>query len=154
MRSASIPQNCRLMNAQASSTDSIAAPCVGTMPRSVQNATRWPFGTAIGMQQKNAAMQISASARLAFMPSTVAPLRGSPDSGCGGSGSGAGRRHSRVSGRITTITTTAYASIVVCHPYGAMPRSNTEGQTTPAMYWPDEINASAEPRRRSNQRVT
>src|ERR1700760_4305425 len=67
-RSASIPQNCRLMNAQASSTESIAAPCVGTMPRSVQNATRWPFGTAIGMQQKNAAMQISARARLAFNP--------------------------------------------------------------------------------------
>ena len=35
-----------------------------------------------------------------------------------------------------------------------MPRSNTAGQTTPAMYWPDEISASAEPRRRSNQRET
>ena len=32
--------------------------------------------------------------------------------------------------------------------------SNTDGQTTPAMYWPDEIRASAEPRRRSNQRLT
>ena len=74
MRSASIPQNCRLMNAQASSTDSIAAPCVGAMPRSVQNATRCPFGTAIGMQQKNAAMQISASARLGGMPSTGCAL--------------------------------------------------------------------------------
>jgi hypothetical protein len=35
-----------------------------------------------------------------------------------------------------------------------MPRSNTDGQTTPAMYCPDEISAIAVPRRRSNQRLT
>ena len=52
------------------------------------------------------------------------------------------------------MTTPEYASMVVCQPYRAMPRSNTVGQTMPAMYCPDEISASAEPRRRSNQRVT
>jgi hypothetical protein len=35
-----------------------------------------------------------------------------------------------------------------------MPRSKTVGQTTPAMYCPDEISATAVPRRRSNQRLT
>ena len=35
-----------------------------------------------------------------------------------------------------------------------MPSANSDGQTTPAMYWPDEISASAVPRRRSNQRLT
>ena len=106
------------------------------------------------MQQKNAAMQINPRTRFAGMPRTDAPLRGSPDIACGASGSGDGRRHSRVSGRITTTTTAEYASIVICQPYTAMPRSKTEGQTMPAMYRPDEIKASAEPRRRSNQRVT
>ena len=40
IRSDTQPQNCRLKKAQPSSTDSIAAPCDGAMPRSVQNATR------------------------------------------------------------------------------------------------------------------
>ena len=55
---------------------------------------------------------------------------------------------------MTASTTTAYASIVPCQPKRAMPCSNTVGQTTPAIYWPEEISAMAAPRRRSNQRLT
>ena len=40
IRSATRPQNSRLKKAQVSNTDSIAAPCDGAMPRSVQSATR------------------------------------------------------------------------------------------------------------------
>jgi hypothetical protein len=35
-----------------------------------------------------------------------------------------------------------------------MPRSKMAGQTIPAKYCPAEINATAVPRRRSNQRLT
>ena len=35
-----------------------------------------------------------------------------------------------------------------------MAQANSDGQMTPATYWPDEISASAVPRRRSNQRLT
>ena len=35
-----------------------------------------------------------------------------------------------------------------------MPREKNTGQTVPARYWPDEISATALPRRRSNQRAT
>ena len=36
----------------------------------------------------------------------------------------------------------------------AIARSKIGGQMAPATYWPLEISASAEPRRRSNQRLT
>ena len=55
IRSASQPQNCRLTKAQPSSTDSIAAPCADEIPTSLQNATRWLDGIAIGTQHKNEA---------------------------------------------------------------------------------------------------
>ena len=85
------PQNCREMKAQASSTDSIAAPCVGTMPRSAQKATRCEVGTAIGMQQQNAAMQINPRTRFGGMPRTDCALaRIAGHRVCGRSGSGAG----------------------------------------------------------------
>ena len=52
MRSEIQPHALRLKNAVPSSTESIAAPCDGRMPRSVQSATRWPCGIAIGTQQQ------------------------------------------------------------------------------------------------------
>ena len=76
IRSDSQPQNCRLTKAQPSRTDSMAAPCVGGMPRSPQNATRWPCGMAIGTQQQKPARPSNASATLGFRPSTVPPARG------------------------------------------------------------------------------
>src|ERR1700759_5148470 len=53
IRSAAQPQNCRLTKAQPSNTDSIAAPCAGAIPTSLQNATRWLDGIAIGTQHRN-----------------------------------------------------------------------------------------------------
>src|SRR5262249_8322870 len=55
-RSASQPQNWRLIKAEACNTDSIAAPCAAGMPTSLQNATRWLCGKAIGTQQQNPAI--------------------------------------------------------------------------------------------------
>ena len=75
-RSAKAPQNCREMNAQASITDSIAAPWLGLIPTSPQNATRCEAGMAIGMQQQKLAMQISTMATLRCSPSTLSPDRG------------------------------------------------------------------------------
>ena len=44
--------------------------------------------------------------------------------------------------------------MVRCQPIRSMPIWNSGGQTTPETYWPDEISASAVPRRLSNQRLT
>ena len=54
------PQNCRLTKAQPSSTESIAAPCDVGIPTSLQNATRWPCGIAIGTQHRKPAAAQSA----------------------------------------------------------------------------------------------
>ena len=54
------PQNWRLMKPAPSSTDSMAAPCDGRMPRSLQNAGRCACGIAIGMQHSIIATAISA----------------------------------------------------------------------------------------------
>ena len=75
-RSAKAPQNCREMNAQANITDSIAAPWLGLIPTSPQNATRCEAGMAIGTQQQKLVMQISTIARLRCSPSTRSPGRG------------------------------------------------------------------------------
>src|ERR1035437_8482462 len=64
MRSEIAPQICRLRNAVPSSTDSISAPTERAMPRSLQKATRWPCGIAIGMQHSTAAPHISANTAL------------------------------------------------------------------------------------------
>ena len=60
MRSETQPQNCRLMKAVPSSTESIAAPCDASIPRSLQSAGRCSCGIAIGMQQKITATATSA----------------------------------------------------------------------------------------------
>ena len=57
------------------------------------------------------------------------------------------------SGTTATASTTANHVMVPRQPIRAMPRSNIDGQTAPAMYCPLEISANAVPRRRSNQRT-
>src|SRR6185312_16082398 len=102
---ASAPQNCREMKAQPSSTESIAAPCVGLMPISLQNATRWEDGIDIGTQQQNPARQIIAWVMLGCKPSTRrgpgARLTAIPRTGASGAGFSISS-----SGGITIITTT------------------------------------------------
>ena len=78
MRSEIAPQIWRLRKAVPSSTDSIAAPTARLMPRSLQKATRWPCGIAIGTQQSTAAAQIMANTVFGLRPSTrscAAPSR-------------------------------------------------------------------------------
>src|SRR5580704_9706259 len=74
-RSANQPHSWRLKNAQPSNTDSIAAPCAGAIPTSLQNATRWFCGTAIGMQQQNPAADKMANNALGGNPSRSRRLR-------------------------------------------------------------------------------
>src|SRR5579883_3145964 len=74
-RSATQPQNCRLTKAQPSSTDSIAAPCAGAMPTSLQNATRCAEGIAIGTQQRKFAMHIRSCTLAALSGNALAPAR-------------------------------------------------------------------------------
>src|SRR5947208_7978568 len=84
MRSATRPQNCRLRKARPSSIESIAAPTDAEIPTSVQRATRWPCGIAIGTQhQKPAAASIdnavagrNPSAGAAGRDATDDPLHG------------------------------------------------------------------------------
>ena len=63
-RSDSQPQNSRLTKALPSSVESIRAPRAGPMPRSLQRATRWAAGIAIGTQQKKPAMHRSANTNM------------------------------------------------------------------------------------------
>src|ERR1700721_1699232 len=72
IRSAIAPQICRLRNAVPSSTDSIKAPADRLIPRSLQKATRWPCGIAIGMQHSTAAAHIAANTALGGQPRTRA----------------------------------------------------------------------------------
>lgn len=83
MRSEITPQTCRLRNAVPSNTDSIRAPIDRLMPRSLQKATRWPCGIAIGMQHSTAAAQIIAKTILGGQPSTRAWLLSAPDAAAG-----------------------------------------------------------------------
>src|SRR5512135_3215693 len=72
IRSEIAPQICRLRKAVPSSTDSISAPTDRLMPRSLQNATRWPCGIAIGIQHRTAAPHIIAKTALGRQPRTDA----------------------------------------------------------------------------------
>ncbi len=72
MRSEIAPHICRLTNAVTSSTDSIAAPTEAAMPRSLQKATRWPCGIAIGTQHSTEAQHIITNTTLGGQPSTRA----------------------------------------------------------------------------------
>jgi hypothetical protein len=56
--------------------------------------------------------------------------------------------------RLTSTSMRAYHSIVWRHPMEATARSKSGGQIAPARYEPLDMSASAEPRLRSNQRLT
>src|SRR5579885_2444326 len=62
-------------------------------------------------------------------------------------------RKSAATGTVRTRRT-ANPIIVIRQPCPAIARSNNDGHVMPAMYCPDEIRAKADPRRRSNQRLT
>src|SRR5215468_7411774 len=80
IRSEITPQICRLRNAVPSRTDSIRAPADLLIPRSLQKATKWPCGIAMGMQHKTPAAHIIANTRLDGQPRTRAlPARASDD---------------------------------------------------------------------------
>ena len=82
--------------------ESIAAPCVGLMPRSLQSATRCDCGIAIGMQQQNDAIAMMANTRLGGQPSTVG--RAAPGVAAGG-GATSGGFLSAISAIGTTVST-------------------------------------------------
>src|SRR6202051_4940275 len=83
IRSEIPPQICRLRNAVPSSTDSIRALIDRLMPRSLQKATRWPCGIAMGMQHSTAAPHITANTALGGQPRTRALLELAPDAAAG-----------------------------------------------------------------------
>ncbi len=95
-------------------TESIAAPCAAGIPRSLQNATRWPCGIAIGTQQANDAMHNMASTVLGRMPKSWRRRPASANLNAAGA-SGARRRNNAAIGTAMT-TTTANATIVMRQP--------------------------------------
>ncbi len=72
IRSEISPQNWRVTKAVPSTTESMAALCVGAMPRSVQKATRWLCGMAMGTQHMKAAAATRANIVLGRKPRTAA----------------------------------------------------------------------------------
>src|SRR4029079_9180491 len=83
IRSEITPQICRLKNAVPSSTDSIRAPIDRLMPRSLQKATRWPCGIAIGRQHITPAAHINANTAFGGQPRTRALIKPAPDTSGG-----------------------------------------------------------------------
>src|SRR5262245_66267127 len=77
MRSEIQPQIWRLSNPTPSRTDSMAAPTVADMPRSLHSATRCACGIDIVTQHRNAASERTPNTTLAVHPSTagVAPAQ-------------------------------------------------------------------------------
>src|SRR3954466_10786999 len=70
MRSDSQPQPWRLKKPMPSSTDSMVAPRVVEMPRSLQNATRCCCGIDMVTQQRNDANASIPNTTLPFQPNT------------------------------------------------------------------------------------
>src|SRR5262245_33769312 len=107
MRSDTTPQTWRLITPAPSSTDSIAAPTVAEMPRSLHSATRWPCGIDMVTQHMNEAIAISANTTLGGQPSTLrfeaAPLLCAAAAGT----AGGGRKNQAASGRISAACTIA-----------------------------------------------
>ena len=132
MRSAIQPHICRLTNAEASSTDSIAAPCAGLNPRSVQKETRCAIGSAIATQQRKIASDSSPSTIFGASPSTRPPGSGpAPKLPTTGAAGGALRKKN-ASGSTSTTSTAPNATMVQRQPICSIARSNTEGQIAPA----------------------
>ena len=103
MRSEIHPHIWREKNAIASSMESMAAPWVALMPRSLQSATRWDCGIAIGTQQQNDAIAMMANTRLGGQPSTVG--RAAPGVAEAGGGATSGGLRSAISAIGTTVST-------------------------------------------------
>ena len=116
MRSLSHPQSMRLRKAAACRTDSIAAPCTAAIPRSLQNATRWPCGNAIGTQQQKPAMLRIASTTLGRSPSTTRLSSAVPSRKNAVGTSGGRCRNRNAIGGIATSMTTAQPIIVARQP--------------------------------------
>ena len=106
MRSEIMPQNWRVTKAVPSTTESMAALCVGAMPRSVQKATRWLCGMAMGTQHMKAAATIRVNIVLGRSPRTAA-LCSEPEPAGAVTGSGGARKKKAASGTTTAISTTA-----------------------------------------------
>ena len=116
MRSEIAPQICRLTKAVPSSTDSIAAPWVGLMPRSLHIATRWTCGIDIGMQQQNAAIASIANTTFGGQPSTVG--RAACAEAVTGSRISGGRFRTMIAiGTMTATSKPANISMVCRQPY-------------------------------------
>ncbi len=98
-----------------SNSDSITAPWVGLMPRSLQSATRCACGIDIGTQQKNAPSASMAKTRFGGQPNTfgfAAPFA----AGAGATTSG-GRDNTKIAiGISTSISATANQNIVCRQP--------------------------------------
>ena len=152
MRSVSQPQNWRLTNALPSKTDSISAPWAGAIPKSLQRATRWVGGMAIGVQHRNPAKHRRANViREESRRSGSRICRWCSDAEL--IDSGAGRKSISAARPIATVVAMPNANMVTRHPKCAIPSAMQGGHSAPAMYCPLETNATAEPRRRSNQRL-
>src|SRR4029078_5986781 len=74
IRSDSQPQPWRLQQPMPRSTDSMVAPTVAEMPRSLQYATRCCCGIDIVTQHRNAAADNIANTTLPFQPNTRRPV--------------------------------------------------------------------------------
>ena len=59
-----------------------------------------------------------------------------------------------VSATLETSTKAPNHSMVWRQPTWSMPNCSSGGQIAPATAWPEAISATAEPRRRSNHRLT
>src|SRR3974377_2024804 len=129
------------------------APMERAMPRSLQNATRCPCGIAIGMQHSTAAPHISANTELGGQLNPPAEARALVEPMAAWTTSGGRRKYSAANGTMTTISASAYHSIVCRQPNAAMARSNSSGHSAPGRKLPPKISPSPEPRRRSNQRL-
>jgi hypothetical protein len=112
------------------------------------------MGTAIGTQQQKTATMSRIMTRLGERP-RLAVLRGLPPvPPLVLEASGGACRNEMVRPATATTTSTANRIMVQRQPTSSMPYCRSGGQTAPATDWPEEISATAAPRRRSNQRLT
>src|ERR1043165_4895753 len=96
--------------------ESITAPCVGWMPRSLHSATRWVCGIAIGTQQKNDAAAIIANTRFGGQPSTVGRTVPGAVTAAGATTSGGFLSTTSAIGTTTATWKTAKVSMVCRQP--------------------------------------
>ena len=153
IRSAIQPQICCAKTPAPSCSDSIAAPARAPTPMLPQKATMCASGIDMVTQQQKIAAARIASTRFGGRPATG---RGSSRCDGGGRNVGVGRAAIEHAGQDRHGD--GYQDTVKHHrsaPAIAVDADLQDtGHTAPATYCPDETNATAEPRRRSNHRVT